>query len=676
MAAHDNVILVNTSGGPVTITLPTPTNGRVLKVKDSTGNAGTNNITIVPFASELIDGASSKVINFNYGSVNLVSDGTNWFLDDLSAATGSGTVTSVSLTVPSFLNVSGSPITTSGTLAVTLNSESANTFFAAPNGSSGTPTFRAIVAADIPTLNQNTTGTAANVTATSNSTLTMLSALSLPGAQVTGNISGNAGNITATSNSTLTTLSALALPTSQLTGTISLTTQVSGILPIANGGTNASTAAAAFNNLNPMTTTGDMIYESGTNTAARLPIGSTGKVLTVVGGIPAWATPATSGTVTSVAFADGSTTPIYSISGSPVTSSGTLEITLNTQTANTVFAGPSSGSAAEPGFRALVSADIPDLSATYVTQSEVGAANGVASLDSGGKIPLSQLPSSLMEFKGSWNPNTNTPTLVDGTGTTGFTYWVSAADTGTVAGLTDPSMYNFQIGDLVIYNGTKWVLVTPAAGVQSVNGAQGAVTVNAINQLTGDATAGPASGSQSEVLTLATVNSNVGSFGSSTSIPSFTVNAKGLITAASGNAVVAPAGTLSGTTLNSTVVNSSLTSVGTLTSLTVSGAMSASNFSGSSSGTNTGDITLTAFGSTPNADGASLSGQALTLQPADGTHPGGVSTTTQTFAGSKTIGYNVADQITIGASGSTANQQINGGLQITTNTVSSNYAIS
>ena len=676
MAAHDNVILVNTSGGPVTITLPTPTNGRVLKVKDSTGNAGTNNITIVPFASELIDGASSKVINLNYGSVNLVSDGTNWFLDDLSAATGSGTVTSVSLTVPSFLNVSGSPITTSGTLAVTLNSESANTFFAAPNGSSGTPTFRAIVAADIPTLNQNTTGTAANVTATSNSTLTMLSALSLPGAQVTGNISGNAGNITATSNSTLTTLSALALPTSQLTGTISLTTQVSGILPIANGGTNASTAAAAFNNLNPMTTTGDMIYESGTNTAARLPIGSTGKVLTVVGGIPAWATPATSGTVTSVAFADGSTTPIYSISGSPVTSSGTLEITLNTQTANTVFAGPSSGSAAEPGFRALVSADIPDLSATYVTQSEVGAANGVASLDSGGKIPLSQLPSSLMEFKGSWNPNTNTPTLVDGTGTTGFTYWVSAADTGTVAGLTDPSMYNFQIGDLVIYNGTKWVLVTPAAGVQSVNGAQGAVTVNAINQLTGDATAGPASGSQSEVLTLATVNSNVGSFGSSTSIPSFTVNAKGLITAASGNAVVAPAGTLSGTTLNSTVVNSSLTSVGTLTSLTVSGAMSASNFSGSSSGTNTGDITLTAFGSTPNADGASLSGQALTLQPADGTHPGGVSTTTQTFAGSKTIGYNVADQITIGASGSTANQQINGGLQITTNTVSSNYAIS
>lgn len=85
--------------------------------------------------------------------------------------------------------------------------------------------------------------------------------------------------------------------------------------------------------------------------------------------------------------------------------------------------------------------------------------------------------------------------------------------------------------------------------------------VSGINQLTGDVTAGPGTGSQ--VATLATVNSNTGSFGSSTSIPSFTVNAKGLITAASGNAVVAPAGTLSGTTLNSTVVSSSLTSLGT-----------------------------------------------------------------------------------------------------------------
>lgn len=53
-----------------------------------------------------------------------------------------------------------------------------------------------IQAADVPTLNQNTSGTAANITATSNGTLTTLSALSLPGSQVSGNISGNAANVT------------------------------------------------------------------------------------------------------------------------------------------------------------------------------------------------------------------------------------------------------------------------------------------------------------------------------------------------------------------------------------------------------------------------------------------------------------------------------------------------
>lgn len=91
---------------------------------------------------------------------------------------------------------------------------------------------------------------------------------------------------------------------------------------------------------------------------------------------------------------------------------------------------------------------------------------------------------------------------------------------------------------------------------------------NYITALTGDVTA---TGPGSVAATLATVNGNVGSFGSSTSIPNFTVNAKGLITAAGGNVVIAPAGTLTGTTLNATVVSSSLTSVGTITTGTWNG---------------------------------------------------------------------------------------------------------
>lgn len=87
---------------------------------------------------------------------------------------------------------------------------------------------------------------------------------------------------------------------------------------------------------------------------------------------------------------------------------------------------------------------------------------------------------------------------------------------------------------------------------------------NGSNVATDVAASGDLTLANTGAFTLNTVNGNVGGFGSSTSIPSFTVNAKGLVTAASGNVVIAPAGTLSGTTLNSTVVTSSLTSVGTI----------------------------------------------------------------------------------------------------------------
>lgn len=105
---------------------------------------------------------------------------------------------------------------------------------------------------------------------------------------------------------------------------------------------------------------------------------------------------------------------------------------------------------------------------------------------------------------------------------------------------------------------------------------------NYITALTGDVTA---TGPGSVAATLATVNSNVGSFGSSTAIPSFTVNGKGLITAASTNVVIAPAGTLTGTTLASNVVTSSLTTVGTIGTGTWQGTTIAVGFGGT--GTNT-----------------------------------------------------------------------------------------
>jgi len=80
---------------------------------------------------------------------------------------GSGTVTSVGWgSTPSWLVGTGGPITTSGTLGLAVPSQSPNKFLASPNGSTGALSPRSIVAADVPTLNQNTTGSAGSLNTT------------------------------------------------------------------------------------------------------------------------------------------------------------------------------------------------------------------------------------------------------------------------------------------------------------------------------------------------------------------------------------------------------------------------------------------------------------------------------------------------------------------------------
>lgn len=365
-------------------------------------------------------------------------------------------------------------------------------------------------------------------------------------------------SLVATSNATLATLSALTSASALASiGTITSGTWNGTTVDLGHGGTGQTSAPAAFAALSPMTTAGDTIYEAAGPTPARLPIGSAGQVLTVSGGLPAWVTPATSGTVTSVAFSDASTTPIYTISGSPVTSSGTLTQTLTTQSANTVFAGPTTGSAAQPSFRALVSADIPSLSATYVAIATGNAAGGYPVLDGAGKVAYAQLPSALMTFKGAWNASTNTPTLADGTGTNGDVYRASVAGTQNLGS----GSQTWAIGDFAIYNGTIWQHSPAADGVSSVNGSTGAVTVNAINQLTGDVTATAASQSQSKATTVAAIQGT-------------TVSG----TTGTGNVVFSAAPTLTG-----------LLSGG---SASFSSTIAASNLSG----TNTGDQTITLTG--------------------------------------------------------------------------------
>lgn len=99
-----------------------------------------------------------------------------------------------------------------------------------------------------------------------------------------------------------------------------------------------------------------------------------------------------------------------------------------------------------------------------VETSTKGVANGVATLDENARVPYSQLPESAMEFKGTWDADTNTPTLADGTGTNGDFYVVS------VAGTQDLGSGNIQffVNDRIIYNGSVWSRLS-AGDVKTVN---------------------------------------------------------------------------------------------------------------------------------------------------------------------------------------------------------------
>ena len=117
-------------------------------------------------------------------------------------------------------------------------------------------------------------------------------------------------------------------------------------------------------------------------------------------------------------------------------------------------------------------ADAADL-ADYILLTEKGANNGVATLDAGGKIPVAQLPNSVMEYKGTWNASTNTPTLVDGTGNAGDVYLVSVAGTQNLGS----GSITFDVGDWVVYSGSVWQKSINSNAVVSVNGQTGVVTL-------------------------------------------------------------------------------------------------------------------------------------------------------------------------------------------------------
>ena len=194
------------------------------------------------------------------------------------ASNPQGTVTSVTGTSPVSSSGGATPaISLASGYGDTQNpyaSKTANYVLAAPNGSSGAPTFRAVVAADIPTLNQNTTGTAANVTGTvaianggTGATTRQDAMDALAGAVTSGSyLRGNGTDVV------MSAIQAADVPTlnQNTTGTAA---GLSTTLVATSGGTGQSTYAV-----------GDLLVGGATNTLTKLADVATGNAL-ISGGV-------------------------------------------------------------------------------------------------------------------------------------------------------------------------------------------------------------------------------------------------------------------------------------------------------------------------------------------------------------------------------------------------------
>lgn len=276
---------------------------------------------------------------------------------------GGGSVTSVALSLPSELTVTGSPVTSTGTLSAAWATQTSGKVLAAPNGSTGTPTFRALAEADIPALSASkiTSGTIATARLGSG---TASSTTYLRGDGSWATPSGGGGNLSA------------ILAASPLAGAYS-TIADAGAQGIGNIRALSFMASGGIVGVYPQLwfsydeDEGRLIWTDAdgvdyyirmvaTDYSDFIPSGDS------MGGGGGGG----SGTVTSVALSLPSE---LSVSGSPVTSTGTLTAAWANQTANKVLAAPN-GTTGTPTFRALVEADLPSFSASKITSGTIGTA--------------------------------------------------------------------------------------------------------------------------------------------------------------------------------------------------------------------------------------------------------------------------------------------------------------
>ena len=272
------------------------------------------------------------------------------------------------------------------------------------------------------------------------------------GAYTIGNFTVNAqGQLTSASSSSTTGSGNVVLATSPTlvtpalgtpsSGTLTsctglpLTSGVTGTLPIANGGTGQTTASTAFNALSPITTVGDLILGTGTNTAGRLAIGANSYVLTSDGTTASWAAP--SGGVSTFSAGTTGFTPNTATTGA-VTLSGTLATT-NGGTGLTSFT--TNGAVYATSTSALTTGTLP------VASGGSGAITLTGVLFGNGSSPFtaatgSEIATAIGATAVTNATNASNVAVTTGSATTNYLAFVTAT-TGNLPVLTDTDLtYN------------------------------------------------------------------------------------------------------------------------------------------------------------------------------------------------------------------------------------------